>query len=441
MKKLFAVMMAAATIAMVGCKKDENTTPDIKSDVPPVEATEGFFTVVWNAYEYSDCQPLYFAGNYNDYQVGNLEEMYQFEPIEGYENWYVVRIPSDGLTDLQGKGCALNWKGEFDSHWANQWYGEGDKAVQIISGSAEWIPEYTTQQKLKVTDPTIVTYVRSFGFMQDPCTEPVKNDVAFTLFVEQDVPAEAVVNIVGDFDDEHSWMDADFYEMTRAEDGHTFTITIKCANKTQYKYALNVAAHLEAGETGWEEEMIVAAPAQDATCLPKNDNLEVIFDEMQDGIWGFMVQHSDLPRCEEAPVGPTDPVEVHAGDVLEIKARVAEDIELPNGLWLYTWGHGEGGNQDAVYQMTLTEGVWSYSFTVPEEDVANWDKTGMLFVDMDVKTNGWNGQRQTGDIKPMSAGLYEISADWAVTYIPANDEEEPAEEGGDEEEGGDAAAE
>lgn len=438
MKKLFAVMMAAATIAMVGCKKDDKSTPDIVKTTPDVEATEGFFTIVWNAYGYSECEPLVFAGNYNDYATGNVDDLIKFEKIEGYENWYVARIDAsllpdkDGNTSCQGKGCAL-YNGSFNASWNHQWFIKDDKPVELVQGDGELTDDIgENEQKLIINEPGSVTYVRSYGFKQDPCEELVMYDVTFNLHVDQAVPAEAVVNIIGDFPD-HSWTaeGVEFLEMQRVDDNN-FTITLSCPLYVEYKYVMNAEANRLEGDP-WKQEMILIAPEEDATCLPKNSNLKVADVDMPTSIWGFVGVDSDLPWCEDAPVGPTDPVEVHAGDVLEIKVRLAEGMEInQEGLYIWSWGHANQG----CTPMTLTEGVWTASITVADEaDAEAWGNSGMLFVDANVAEGdaAWGRKSgQTGDIKPIAPGLYELNADWTVTYIPANNEDEPAEEGGEE---------
>ena len=89
MKNFKFLAVALATVAMfTACEKTPVDNPDIKSTVPEVAATEGAYTVVWNAVDYAECNDLVFAGNYNDYNITDVAAMAKFEKIEGYTNWY-----------------------------------------------------------------------------------------------------------------------------------------------------------------------------------------------------------------------------------------------------------------------------------------------------------------------------------------------------------------
>lgn len=445
MKKVFAVMMAAATIAMVGCKKDDNGAAPIKPTVPEVEPTEGAYTVVWNAVDYSDCADLVFAGNYNytfneeGGQVWHTEmdKLVKFEKIEGYKNWYKAVIFDEsegGIDHLEGKPNAVPGD-EFSGSWDYQWIGSEEHPCEIVKGDGEFVVEYSTETKLIVPAPGEVVYIRSYQFKVDPCVEEILYDITFNLEVEAAVPAENKVTIIGNFPGA-AWVTGEnALEMERVDDTH-FTIQIKdCALGKAYKYAVDGT---------WDHEMYLVAPEEGDTCVAKaSSDLTISNDEVNDKIAGFLgittgEEIKGFCKEEEEPAPAPVDVEVHAGDVLEINVRLAEGMEInEEGLYIWSWGHANQG----CTPMTLTEGVWTASITVADEaDAEGWDNTGMLFVDANVAEGdaAWGRKSgQTGDIKPIAPGLYELT-DWrTVTYIPANNEDEPAEdepaeEGGEE---------
>ena len=439
MKKVFAVMMAAATIAMVGCKKDDNGAAPIKPTVPEVEPTEGAYTVVWNAVDYCDCADLVFAGNYNytfneeGEQVWHTEmdKLVKFEKIEGYKNWYKAVIFDEsegGIDHLEGKPNAVPGD-EFSGSWDYQWIGSEEHPCEIVKGDGEFVVEYSTETKLIVPAPGEVVYIRSYQFKVDPCVEEILYDITFNLEVEAAVPAENKVTIIGNFPGA-AWVTGEnALEMERVDDTH-FTIQIKdCALGKAYKYAVDGT---------WDHEMYLFAPEEGDTCVAKaSSDLTISNDEVNDKIAGFLgittgEEIKGFCKEEEEPAPAPVDVEVHAGDVLTITATVAEELNLTEGLFLYSWGH-EG---DACLPMTESgDHEWTVSYTVTEGDVAGWKETGMLFVDVMINGDAdWARKGgQTGDLKPMRSGNFQIAADWKVTEVT----DEPAEEGG--EEGGEEA--
>ncbi len=277
--KVFMGAFLVGAVIFAGCKKDENkeaNTPDIKSTVPEVAATEGAYTVVWNAVDYSDCNGLVFAGNYNGWST-EVEGMAKFEKIEGYTNWYkAVIVPTSEITKLEGKPCALASDGTFPSGWDHQWIGSEEKPCEVVKGEATFEVEYSTETKMIV--PTIggVVYVRSYQFKVDPCVEEQEYEIAFNLTLGQELADDVKVYVIGDFV-ENGWT-LDAYEMTRVNNT-TFKIDgIKAKIGREYKYAANAS---------WNHEMVVNAPSEGDTCSAKSAGLKIADVTMNDILFGF----------------------------------------------------------------------------------------------------------------------------------------------------------
>ena len=245
-------------------------------NLPQVAPTPGKYTIVWNAVDYSECNDLVFAGNYNNYNITDVAAMAKFEKIAGYTNWYkAVITPTEPIDQLEGKPCALAADGTFPTSWDHQWIGSEEKPCKILKGDAELLIEYSTETKLIVKQIGSVVYVRSYQFKVDPCiVEPVY-DVTFNLTTAQAMPANAAVHVVGDFK-ENAWT-ADAYPMKRIDNTH-FTATIKSKMGREYKYVANGS---------WEYEMM-DFPAGDRNCSETVGNLQITDVTMTDYVYGFL---------------------------------------------------------------------------------------------------------------------------------------------------------
>lgn len=357
--KFFAV--ALATVAMFSaCEKKENqNNPDIKSTVPEVAATDGAYTVVWNAVDYSECNGLVFAGNYNNY---NLEpaNMAKFEKIEGYTNWYkAVITPTEAIEQLEGKPCALAADGTFPTSWDHQWIGSEEKPCEVVKGEVEFQVEYSTETKMIVKQIGTVVYVRSYQFKVDPCIVEPEYDITFNLTVAQAVLDTAKVYVVGDFV-ENGWT-PDAYEMTR-KDANNFTATVKAKIGREYKYVANGS---------WDYEMVVAAPAEDKDCSEKSGNLTIADVTANDNIYGFNGVNATI-----------------CGDPITVKAKVPATWTDTITAWVWPT---DGDGSEAILEK---DGDWY---------VYNSDSNAELNI-IFKNGKGWNGNaNQTEDINGIVA--------------------------------------
>lgn len=296
--KFFTVALAA--VAMIACNPDDGKKPEppIKPTVPEVAATEGAFTVVWNAVDYSDCNGLVFAGNYNDWDT-KAENMAAFEKIEGYTNWYKVVIPVGDLTQLEGKPCALASDGTFPTNWDHQWIGSEEKPCELIQGPGAFEVEYSTETKLIVPEAGAVTFVKSYGFKVDPCIEEPSYEITFNVTLTQALDETHDVYVVGDFVKD-AWTPA-AYKMTRVDETH-FTATVEAKIGREYKYVAD--ATVPAGELddegkdknegGWYFDM-AAAPEEGKDCSSKCANSTISDITINDEVYGFL--HLNAEEC------------------------------------------------------------------------------------------------------------------------------------------------
>lgn len=296
MKAIKFFTVALATVAMIACNPEPGPVePPIKSTVPEVEATEGAFTIVWNAVDYSECNGLVFAGNYNNYNT-DAENMAAFENIEGYTNWYKVVIPVGELTQLEGKPCALASDGTFPANWDHQWIGTDEKPCELLQGPGEFQVEYSTETKLIVAEAGAVTFVKSYGFKVDPCIEEEVYNITFNVTLTQALEEEHDVYVVGDFV-RAAWTPA-AYKMTRVDATH-YTTTVDAKIGREYKYVAD-AEKMITGEdgtevaAGWYYDM-AAAPAEGKDCSTKCANSTISDVTVNDEVYGFL--HLNAEEC------------------------------------------------------------------------------------------------------------------------------------------------
>lgn len=272
--KFFAFAMMACAVMMTACKKDNTpVTPDIKSDLPEVAATEGAVTVVWNIAnidEMCDEVGYVFAGNYNNYNT-DPEAMVHFEAIEGYHGWFKAVLPTD--TVLQGKPCALAKDGTFPSSWDYQWIGTEEHPCEVVKGDATLSVEYEVESKLVCGAEADVVYVRSYAFKSNPCVDAVYDDVTFNLTVTNPVPEGHVVYIVGDAF-EKSW-DVTAYPMEGS--GASWNITLKAIVGKEYKFVV---------DSSWTNDQMEYD--EEKACVNKAGNMKVDFVTMAPEVYGFM---------------------------------------------------------------------------------------------------------------------------------------------------------
>lgn len=315
MKKIQFMAVAMAAVALLACNPDDKKNqvePPIKSTVPEVEATDGAYTIVWNAVDYSECNGLVFVGNYNGWST-DASQLTAFEKIDGYTNWYkAVVVPTTDIAQLEGKPCALASDGTFPANWDHQWIGSEEHPCELLKGPGEFTVEYETETKMIVAEAGAVTYVKSYGFKVDPCIDEPVYDIVFNVTLAQALDATHDVYVVGDFV-ENAWTPA-AYKMTRVDDTH-FTATVAAKIGREYKYVADATVKVEGtfkdangndsigyyNEDGWYFEMAVATPEEGKDCSEKGGNKTTSDITVNDEIYGFFHLNAEMCAAEVVP--------------------------------------------------------------------------------------------------------------------------------------------
>lgn len=156
MKKLFMAFLAVATVAMVGCKKEEpaptpTPTPEGGGEDPEIEIPEiaapgaGKTTIAF----YAEVCPkgAYLVGQSTPAGWTVTDDQTSFEAVQGAENWYAVTIDYAG--DLEVKAIARPSDDDVALSWSYQWgmnfdpedknctLPEGTENTKILKGDAE----------------------------------------------------------------------------------------------------------------------------------------------------------------------------------------------------------------------------------------------------------------------------------------------------------------
>lgn len=136
MKKLFMAFLAVATIAMVGCKKDEpvkptpTPTPGGGGDDPEIEIPEiaapGAGKTTIAIYAKVCPKGAYLVGSFQSYDIN--DDSNAFAAVQDAENWYAVTI--DYAPDLAVKAIARPSVDAVPLSWSYQWGCNYDEAAE-----------------------------------------------------------------------------------------------------------------------------------------------------------------------------------------------------------------------------------------------------------------------------------------------------------------------
>lgn len=254
--------MAVATIAMVGCKKNNDPVPTptptptpgpdttVVVDIPEIDAPEaGYVTFVINIPKGTECNGIAFKGTVdgaawtgaNQYLgedgPADVDNCIVFEEIEGFDGWFAATYklgaePWGEGTLLAGKICLIytddgTWQGQFVDWTVND--------------------EYTTADNGRSGDGNIeiygegLVYVTIGGWQGSECL--TAKDYNITVIVPE-MCEDFDIELIGSFCD---WSDDKTVLMT-ANGDKTYTATISATEGATWKVR-------GAGSTDWAIEI------------------------------------------------------------------------------------------------------------------------------------------------------------------------------------------
>ena len=197
MKKIYAFLAAALmSVSMFAAK-----------DVVPSDAVlQGYYEAgqlcvcIFVPAEL-DCSQVVFPGTYNrdasDAWLTDVKTLAKFEPVEGYDGWYVLAVNDETPADfqsgkgIQGKPVVLDQDGVFN--WA---YQVGD--VTVIRGGVTVVAGFAGEIDLVgyTKDAPNVFIINALKANANPCTA-VYHDYTFTV-ISDGCGGFAVPFIIGD---------------------------------------------------------------------------------------------------------------------------------------------------------------------------------------------------------------------------------------------------
>ena len=170
MKKIYAFLAAALMSVSMFAAKDV-----VPSDAVLANYSEpGQLCVCIFVPAELDCSQVVFPGTYNrdanDAWITDVKTLAKFEPVEGYDGWYVLAVNDETPADFQGKGIqgkpvVLDQDGNFN--WA---YQVAD--VTVIRGGVTVVAGFADEIDLVgyTKDAPNVFIVNALKANANPCT-------------------------------------------------------------------------------------------------------------------------------------------------------------------------------------------------------------------------------------------------------------------------------
>ncbi len=196
MKKLS--LIALAVIAAMSSFAAPEKTPT-KADLQDYYEAGQLCVCVY--FEEEVCNPIVFAGTYNNWATGDVEAMAHFEEVTGFEGWYAVAV-TDENENIQGKPVQLKSDGTFA--WD---YQTGDVGSwTLVSGTVTIEAGYDGESNLNnySTEEPVILISAYFKNHQSPCVAEIRH--LYTVTLDAPLCADAEGNyfapaIIGSFND------------------------------------------------------------------------------------------------------------------------------------------------------------------------------------------------------------------------------------------------
>ena len=382
MKKIYAFLAAALmSVSMFAAK-----------DVVPSDA------VLANYYEPGqlcvcifvpaelDCSQVVFPGTYNrdanDAWITDVKTLAKFEPVEGYDGWYVLAVNDETPADFQGKGIqgkpvVLDQDGNFN--WA---YQVGD--VTVLRGGVTVVAGYAGEIDLigYTKDAPNVFIVNALKANANPCTA-VYHNYTFTV-ISDGCGGFAVPFIIGDMT---TWNQVQMQldvEATVANNAPTYYYKCKCAEGTRYQVLSGLMA--EDGSIAeyptWNDASYLEVLVDDVwSRYTENDNVDLTTGTDANITFDVRKENFRWNRCAE--IIPEDPYTVNVTLTAPAGAPAAGvDIIGDFDGWAGTLMTLENGKYTASLIATPSQ---KFKF----REAGTWDNE-ILIADAEAE-GGWKG--------------------------------------------------
>ena len=213
------------------------------------------------------CNDIVFIGTYNSWNDQDVTTMTKFEPVEGFEGWWVVAV-TDESEDIQGKPVQLKSDGTFS--WD---YQAGDQWT-IVSGTVTIEPGYSGEANLKAYDKSAPVVLISGGWKlgNNPCVAAVKH--TYTVNLKAPICADEAGNyfspaIIGDF---NGWGEGVAMELN--EETLVYSYTFEDEEKHAFKFKA-------LGDTDWTNQIQIQVKNEETGEMEWQDNGNITLGETE----------------------------------------------------------------------------------------------------------------------------------------------------------------
>ena len=216
MKKIFTIIAAALMSASMFAQPAKvPTVTDLAN--AEYDVTGRVICLYFDEPVYND---IVWAGSYNEWSTTPVDMM-KFEPLEGYDGWYVIELWDDSET-VQGYPVQLKNDGSFSWNFQSgdpeAWINMAQPGTQTAT-----ISKGDNRSESNCTWPTTGAYIYEVAYFKNHNSprgeDKPKHDYTITAYLPQFCDAIAAyadsVRVMGDFDD---WTDGFWMLKTLDED-------------------------------------------------------------------------------------------------------------------------------------------------------------------------------------------------------------------------------